>query len=69
MIVITSEGILLRTKIAGINTIGRATQGVRLIRLDKGQFVSSIAKVVEPNERSIEETTAGDLSLQGEDAK
>jgi DNA gyrase subunit A len=67
LIVITSEGILLRTQISGISSIGRATQGVRLIRLAKGQVVSSIAKVVEPNERSVEENGSSELKLPDEE--
>ncbi|MFP4459326.1 MAG: DNA gyrase subunit A [Candidatus Zixiibacteriota bacterium] len=45
IVVITSEGVLLRTKVDSISIIGRATQGVRLIRLREGQRVTGIAKV------------------------
>ncbi len=50
IILITSEGVLLRTKVDGISTIGRATQGVRLIRLKDKHTLSNVAKVAETDE-------------------
>ena len=43
---ITSKGIMLRTKIKNISKIGRNTQGVRIIKLNAGDKLKSIAKVV-----------------------
>jgi DNA gyrase subunit A len=43
----TARGILIRTRVADIRPIGRNTQGVRLIRLDEGDTVSSLAKLPE----------------------
>jgi DNA gyrase subunit A len=43
----TTRGILIRTRVADIRPIGRNTQGVRLIRLDEGDAVSSLAKLPE----------------------
>ena len=43
----TSRGILIRTRVADTRMIGRNTQGVRLIRLDEGDSVSSLAKLPE----------------------
>ena len=37
----TTGGILIRTRIADIRPIGRNTQGVRLIRVEEGDTVSS----------------------------
>jgi DNA gyrase subunit A len=53
IVVITSDGILLRTKVSFISRVGRATQGVRLIRLKDGQRVSGLAKI--PKDDSPEE--------------
>jgi len=47
LIVITDAGVLMRQPIAAIRTIGRVTQGVRLVKLDAGSFISSITRVVE----------------------
>ena len=49
----TAGGIIIRTRVADINLIGRNTQGVRLIRVDEGDTVSSLAKLPP------EELTAG----------
>jgi DNA gyrase subunit A len=43
---ITSNGIMMRTKIKNINKIGRNTQGVRIIRLNSGDKLNSVAKVI-----------------------
>ena len=43
----TIGGIIIRTRVGDINLIGRNTQGVRLIRLDDGDTVGSLAKLPE----------------------
>jgi len=43
----TAQGILIRTRVADTRPIGRNTQGVRLIRLDEGDTVGSLAKLPE----------------------
>ena len=45
LIVITNKGVLMRQPISKIRTIGRVTQGVRLVKLDKGSTISSITRV------------------------
>jgi DNA gyrase subunit A len=54
----TSSGMVIRTKIDEIRPIGRNTQGVRLIKVDDGDAVSSLAKL--PREE-IAETEAAAL--------
>lgn len=44
IILITSEGIIIRISAADIRTIGRTTKGVRLMRLDEGVKVVSMGK-------------------------
>ncbi|MDR3639481.1 MAG: DNA gyrase subunit A [Isosphaeraceae bacterium] len=43
----TTGGILIRTPVADMRLIGRNTQGVRLIRVEEGTSVSSLAKLPE----------------------
>ena len=43
---ITQKGILIRSKVKDIRTSGRSTQGVRIINLEKGDKLSSIARIV-----------------------
>jgi len=45
MMVITRNGIIIRTSVDGISIQGRNTQGVRIISLKEGDFVGSIAKI------------------------
>ncbi|APW61798.1 DNA gyrase subunit A [Paludisphaera borealis] len=47
VMITTTGGILIRTRVGDTRPIGRNTQGVRLIRLDDGHSVSSLAKLPE----------------------
>ena len=47
VMITTTGGILIRTKVAEMREIGRNTQGVRLIRVEEGNTVSSLAKMPE----------------------
>ncbi len=57
LMVITKAGVVIRISLNQVNVAGRNTQGVRIIRLDEEQRVSSIA-VVNPQE--IEEFVDGE---------
>ena len=46
LIIITDSGVLMRQKVSQIRTIGRVTQGVKLVKLDKGASISSITRVI-----------------------
>ncbi len=58
LMLITAKGIMLRTAVSETREIGRATQGVRLIRLDEGDNVVSVARVAKDDD-STEESAAG----------
>ena len=45
LIVITDKGVLMRQPVSHIRTIGRVTQGVKLVKLDDGSKISSISRV------------------------
>jgi DNA gyrase subunit A len=51
--VISSGGIVLRTKVKQIKQAGRATMGVRLIDLKEGEAVASVARIVAKELREI----------------
>ena len=57
LIVITDKGVLMRQPIASIRTIGRVTQGVRLVKLDKGSIISSITRVIHEEDQLVEGET------------
>ena len=46
LIVITDKGVLMRQPVSHIRTIGRVTQGVKLVKLDDGSKISSISRVI-----------------------
>lgn len=56
VMLISDRGQLIRMKAKGISVIGRATQGVRLIHLEKGEKLVALAKIVPEDD---EETKAG----------
>ncbi len=59
IIMITSEGIIIRIPASGISTIGRSTKGVRLMRLNDGVKVVSMGITEhEEEEEEAEETDA-----------
>ncbi len=47
VMLITTGGVLIRTRVAEIREMGRATQGVTLIALDDGTRLSGLQRVVE----------------------
>ena len=47
IMLITDKGILVRTRVAEIRELGRATQGVTLISLDPGSQLSGLQRIVE----------------------
>ena len=65
LMIITTRGVLIRQSVSKIRVIGRATQGVKLINLDKGSKVASITRIIsddekepetdEPNSKELEE--------------
>ncbi|MDZ4695493.1 MAG: DNA gyrase subunit A [Deltaproteobacteria bacterium] len=50
LMIITDGGKLIRMPVDGIPTIGRNTQGVRLIRLDEGEKVVAMERLAEKDE-------------------
>lgn len=64
LMVVTNQGVIIRMEVSNISVNGRMAQGVRLIRLDEEQYVSTVAKVKkEPEDIEVDEhTTASEAS-------
>jgi DNA gyrase subunit A len=60
VMIITQQGKVLRTRCDGIRTSGRATQGVRLIEMEEGDRVVSVAKLAERESEGAEDVEASD---------
>ena len=63
LLLITKNGKMIRVSCSGIRSIGRSTQGVRLIHVDEGDLVVAAVKVVEREDAA---ASAGDEET-GED--
>jgi len=58
IMLITTGGVLVRTRVAEIREMGRATQGVTLISVDEGSTLSGVQKILEGEE---EEQDVGEV--------
>ena len=76
LIVITDSGVLMRQSVGAIRTIGRVTQGVKLVKLDEGASISSITRVIseeaaaeKKKEDDDKQLSIDDLELEDKDAR
>ena len=61
LMIINKSGVTIRLKVADIRVMGRATQGVRLINLDKrNDEIASVCKVLSETEEETAETEPTD---------
>jgi len=54
LMIINRSGIIIRTGVAELRVMGRATQGVRLIRINEGDAIAAVTKVEVEEEEEIE---------------
>jgi len=64
VMLITEKGMIIRLSTADISTIGRNTQGVRLIQLEEGDHLVSVARLAERDED--DESLAGPAPTGGD---
>ncbi len=62
-VVSTKKGIIIRTRVRDIRVMGRATSGVRIIRLQQGDRVSAIEKLIE--DEGVEDGDGGSSESDG----
>ncbi|MBT5722324.1 MAG: DNA gyrase subunit A, partial [Candidatus Marinimicrobia bacterium] len=68
LIAITDSGVLMRQPVAAIRTIGRVTQGVKLVKLDEGASISSITRVISEDAATNKEEVVDDAQISIDDA-
>ena len=56
IMLVTSKGKVIRTRVAEISTVGRNTQGVRVIRTGEDERVVAIERLVDQDDASVEES-------------
>ncbi|MDP5240001.1 DNA gyrase subunit A [Uliginosibacterium sp. 31-16] len=66
VMLISDNGVLIRTPVKDIRELGRSTQGVTLINLDAGSRLSSIVKIADSDDESAEGDS--DVAEAGEEA-
>jgi DNA gyrase subunit A len=57
LILISDRGKLIRIRVSDVSIQGRATQGVRLMRVDDGEHIAAIERLAEGDESGIEAAT------------
>ncbi|MGH7724763.1 MAG: DNA gyrase subunit A [Candidatus Eiseniibacteriota bacterium] len=62
LMIMTSNGQVIRVPVKGISVMGRNTQGVRLIQLEEGDKVTDVARVVIEDEAAVGN---GDVTMGG----
>ena len=55
IMLITTGGVLIRTRVSEVREQGRSTQGVRLINLDENEKLAGLEKIVEPDDEDDQE--------------
>ena len=65
MILITKQGILIRSSAAEVRKTGRNAQGVKLVTLDSGDAVITVARVVPEEKDGDEGADDGDAGTEG----
>jgi DNA gyrase subunit A len=77
LMIITENGIMIRTRVGEISTMGRNTQGVRVINLKDGDGIADVTRVLDTEEDPAEadpsasdpsasDPSASDESVNGE---
>ncbi len=61
IMLITTGGILVRTRVSEIREMGRATQGVTLINVDEGTSLSGLQRIAESDSDEADELIDGDV--------
>lgn len=67
IMLITTGGVLIRTRVKEIRELGRATQGVTLINLGEGEKLSGIEKIVETDDDESAEDVIDGIAEDGAD--
>jgi DNA gyrase subunit A len=67
LIITCKSGVTIRTSITEIREAGRATQGVKLIRLDEGDEIAATSKIEEQDVPELEIVEGADPSEEAND--
>ena len=57
ILMINSDGIIIRIRASEVSILGRATQGVKIMKVDEGSKIVAIAKAIRDDEEEVEESS------------
>jgi len=70
IMLIGTNGVLIRTRVNEIREMGRTTQGVTLMNLEKGEKLAGLSRIAEPDEEESQDATTGiqdsDVEIDGQ---
>ena len=55
VLMINSEGIIIRIRAGEVSKLGRATQGVKIMKVDDDTKIVAMAKVIKEDDEEVEE--------------
>jgi DNA gyrase subunit A len=64
IMLITTGGVLIRTRVSEVREMGRSTQGVRLINLDEGEKLAGLQKIAESEENGENDAAGAAKAVQ-----
>ncbi|CAM3749967.1 DNA gyrase subunit A [Mucilaginibacter galii] len=67
LMIINRSGVIIRIAMNQLRTMGRATQGVRLISLKESDEIASVAKIEHSEEEELEQAIESSLDVTGTD--
>jgi len=67
LMIINRSGVIIRIAMSQLRTMGRATQGVKLISLKEGDEIASVAKIEHSEEEELEHAIESSLEVTGTD--
>lgn len=67
IMIMTQNGIMIRMPVEGLTTIGRNTQGVRVINLDEGDRVIDMTRLPKSEDEMLDEETEGEGQVEDQD--
>ena len=66
ILMINSDGIIIRIRASEVSILGRATQGVKIMKVDEGSKIVAIAKAIRDDEDEVEESSTSTSNETGE---
>ena len=65
LMLMTKQGIAIRSKVSEIRVVGRIAQGVKLVSLDDNDIVSAVARVL-PEDKGVGENSEGEAAAKAD---